>query len=164
MRILALFILLGGFTVGCTGPMTLPEFRSWTRTSSYMKPKEYTVEGLTMVTAEQKLKAFANKCMKKQVVSKTGVRGAYGTSYHTSVSTYNPHFLKEPNLLSFYIQREDTDSVVYPDGGVYEFLAEVRPSPKGVRVFSSNFSLRMPDRILEDVESWLRGDGQFCPF
>ena len=150
---------------GCSTPETLPEFRKWSRSSTYMKPKEYTVRNLSMAAAEERLRAFSHKCMRKEVRSTVGVNSlGYGAAKHTTVSTYNSRVIKEATRVSLVVQREDTDSVGYPKGGVYEFLAEVTPSSKGAKVFTSNFSLRMPDRILEDVESWMRGEGQFCPF
>jgi hypothetical protein len=163
---LRLLLLSVVFSVGCAAPNTLPEFRQWSRTSSYMKPKTYVVSGLSMETAEERLRSFSNKCMRKQVKSTIGVNSlGYGAAKSTTISTYNPRVIDEGKRVSLVVQREDTNSYGYPKGGVYEFLAEVTPSAKGgVQVFTSNFSLRMPDRILEDVEGWMRGQGQFCPF
>lgn len=169
MKLLSLAFRLAAFAAiiflaGCSAPKSVSEFRSWSRSSSYMKTKEYLLEKSTLASVEKKFRAFSSKCFQKELISKVGITGSYGTSSHTTISRYNPRIIQEPNRISLVIQREDSDSVGYPDGGVYEFLAEAAPAAKGVQVFTSTFSMRMPDRILNDMESWLKGEGKFCPF
>ncbi len=157
---------------GClaTLPQNQKEARVWAHSSSDVVKKEYKVPTLTLDAAEAKLRAFSAKCLAKEVThTSTGTTNGYPSQSSYS-SKFIPKVVREPKRVSLFLQRyaPKMNMIGTPKDGRYDFVAEITPSNGGVAVFSARMKVIWNKEvslgnILEDLEAWMLGKGQFCP-
>jgi hypothetical protein len=162
LSVLAIFTTL--ILCGCSTPHSVDEMRTWARTSSMSNKKEYQIANLDMDTAESRLRAFTQKCLRR-TVSQTVKKGSAGFKF---VDEYNPRVFRSGKMVTLVLQVNPTPgtNIGVPDGGVYELIVEATPIKTGVNIFSAKMTSsfgHVGKGGLEDIESWLRGTRKFCP-
>ncbi len=153
-----LFLACGSF------PQNDKEARPWFKSSSDTVRLEYAIPSLELDAAEQKLRAFTDKCLMKSITHTT-VGNGHRSGYST---TLKPRFIKGKAGVTLIVQRDvkEMNYIGVPESGRYDLMVEISSGPKGVQVFSSRIrqwgDLSLGN-VLEDLETWIKGADQFCP-
>lgn len=156
--------------IGCAMPQTQKEANTFFRTSDYVVKKESNLKSVSLKTCESRMREFSKKCLEKKVIYTTQVRAELGATQNAPSSTFRPKIVKSGKSVKLYLQRyaPKLNFVGTPEDGRYEFFAEAVPSKNGTRLFSSRLKVTNNQQIslgniLEDFDSWMKGESKFCP-
>jgi hypothetical protein len=151
--------------IGCgTPPKTIEEFRDQASKSSWVETLDYDVPNASLTEVKQRLKKFANKCLRMEVNATCRGPGACVTG-PSGTATYTPKITATPKQVTLSVQQLWTKSnVVYtsepPKGGFFVFLTDVKVGKDsklhGVAYAGSK-------SLVTAASNWARDENHLCP-
>lgn len=158
-----------------SAPKTPEAFKEYTKTSGYGEHHSFSLSGTSLGTVHQRLKNFANQCLRQSQKS-TYQRGVERSVVHI---TYTPTIEATDSRVALFLQREDGNSGnamsdpfgAIPKGGFYYFFAEAEKQKDKLDVELGIMKNPMQvgklgagvGKIMTDAEEWIRGKSEFCP-